>query len=183
VPEITFSTVPANNNYLTLESRGNAVPTPPPFTVTALKNYAASVPPPDYSIAGYYLQIQKVTIIPPPTATVYNNSGQVVFPNYAQAEANPATEDFTITDNSGPGNTPASMEFFDDVTGNSSCGALAGQLVGGSSLNGFVSTFNGFVSIDPGQAIFTPTLIVAVPEPSPFVLTGVGLVAIRRRRC
>jgi T5SS/PEP-CTERM-associated repeat protein len=135
IPEITFSTVPASNNYYVTESSGNALPTPPNFTVSQLNvnNISNNI-----GMAGYFLEIQNATI------SGSTGSFQGTFPTFAQA--NTVSESYTITDNTG------SMIMFDWVTSYSSCGALGGTAVP----NGPIYAF-GFVSYNPpvGPAKFT----------------------------
>jgi len=163
IPELSFSTVPSSNNYFTTVSTGNVLPTPPVATVAQLNVNNISN---NLGLAGYFLEIQNATI------SGSTGSFQSVFPNYAQA--NIASESYTITDNTG------SMTMFDWVTSYSQCGELGGMGVptGPVDITGFVSYNTG------GPAEFTP-VVMFIPEPSAFVLAGLGLaglLTIRRRR-
>jgi len=162
IPELAFSTVAASNNYLTVQSTGNALPTPPQFTVNQI---AVSDVSNHYEFAGFYMEIQNATISD--TQTGANAS---VFPTYAQAAT--YTETYSVSDGTG------TMELFDWVTSYSKCGAMGGTAVptGPVDIYGFVDAFSG-------SPEFVPLAIV--PEPSAFVLAGMGLLgllAIRRRR-
>ncbi|MGO9446279.1 MAG: PEP-CTERM sorting domain-containing protein, partial [Thiobacillaceae bacterium] len=86
---------------------------------------------------------------------------------------------YTITDSTG------SMTYFDYVTSYSTCGALGGSAVptGPVDVYGFLSVFPSSALSGGGLPEFTATSIV--PEPSAFLLAGMGLLgllAIRRRR-
>jgi len=164
IPELAFSTVAASNNYLTVQSTGNALPTPPSFTVNQIDLPGGGVSN-NLAAAGFYLEIQNATISD--TQTGANAS---VFPTYAQAAT--YTETYSVSDGTG------TMELFDWVTSYSKCGAMGGTAVptGPVDIYGFVDAFSG-------SPEFVPLAIV--PEPSAFVLAGMGLLgllAIRRRR-
>jgi hypothetical protein len=170
IPEMAFSSVASSNNYIATVSSGNlsSVPTPPVMTIPGLMagtgGGAGVLTNP--AIAGVYLELQNVTITPGPANTGVNAS---VFPTYGQATG--ATETYEITDSGGN-----SMELFDWVTSYSTCAARGGQAVPTGPVNvyGFYDSFNEFVPI------------VIVPEPSTFMLAGLGLIggllAWRRRR-
>jgi hypothetical protein len=160
IPEIAFSTVPASNNYFNIISHNNGNPGPLIQTVSQVNPGTIGLPSP----AGYWVEIQNVMV------SGSTGSFQSTFPNYAQA--NIASETYTITDNTG------SMTFFDWVTSYSTEGALAGQTVWGH-LDG-PTTVYGFISSYNGVAEFT-----GVPEPSTIALAVgglLGLLALRRRR-
>jgi len=159
IPELSFSTVPASNNYLNVTSTGNALPTAPVFTVNQVTNPIAQ------NEAGYYLELQNVTI------SGSTGSYMSTFP--METAANISNETYTVTDNTG------SMTMFDWTTSYSVCGALGGTAVptGPVDIYGFVDAFGT-------SPEFVPLLIV--PEPSTLMLAGMGLIggvlAMRRRR-
>ena len=117
------------------------------------------------ALAGYYLEIQNVTI------SGSTGSYQSTFPSYL---SNIAVESYTISDGT------TNMLFFDWTTSYSDDAALGGKAVPTGPVNVY-----GVISVNSGgaNAEFIPFLIV--PEPSAFVLAGLGLaglLAIRRRR-
>src|ERR1017187_9474773 len=116
IPELGFSTVASSNNYINRISSGNALPTPPIFTVSQL-----NIPTLTTNIAGYFLEIQNATI------SGSTGSFHSTFPTYA--EANIASESYTITDGSG------SMTMFDWVTSDSVNAALGGTPVIAGAVN------------------------------------------------
>ncbi len=165
IPELAYTTTVASNNYLNRISTGNALPTPPVFTVNALAATAGH-PLNNNSMAGYFMEVQNATI------SGSTGSFQNTFPTYAQA--NTVSESYTLTDGSG------SMVMFDWVTSYSVCGALGGTPVpvGAVNIYGFVEGFGTSTE-------FVPLAIVSVPEPSSVLLVGAGmagLLALRRRR-
>jgi len=165
IPELSFSTVPSSNNYFNVTSHGNALPTPPVFTTAQIVATGGNLIPGALSVAGYYLEIQNVTI------SGSTGSFQSTFPTYAQA--NTVNETYTISDGG------ASITMFDWTTSYSVCGAMGGSAVptGPVDIYGFVDAFSG-------NPEFVPLSIV-VPEPSTIMLAGLGLaglLAIRRRR-
>jgi PEP-CTERM motif-containing protein len=166
IPEVAFSAVAASNNYFHVVSSGNGTPALPVFTVSQLSFGNVVNPTLTTNIAGYYLQINDVTISSP-------SNGLTALPGYTTVISN---ETFTVTDNTG------SMTMFDWVTSYSSAEMLTGTAIGVSNqynIEGFVSVNTG------GPAEFTPLALQAVPEPSTVMLVGAGLfglLAIRRRR-
>jgi len=164
IPEVTFTTIAASNNYLKVTSTGNSVPAAPVFTINQLTTLTGngsnvlSQP----GIAGTFIEIQNATI------SGSTGSFQHTFP--LETQANTTDESYTITDGSG------SIELFDWTTSYSDCGALGGSPVptGPVDIYGFYDSFNEFVPLQ------------IVPEPSTFILAGLGLVggllAMRRRR-
>jgi len=166
IPEIEFSTVAASNQNITKVSSGNAVPTPPIFTIPQLEsgtgNGAGVLT--NLAIAGMYLEIQGVTI------SGSTGSFQSTFP--LETQANIVDEAYTITD-SGANH----LEMFDWTTSYSVAAARGGTAVPTGPVNvyGFFDSFNEFV----------PLSIVAVPEPSTVMLVCsglLGLLVVRRRR-
>jgi hypothetical protein len=166
IPELSFSSVPASNNYFTIVSHGNPRPTPPVFTVSQLNvnNISNHI-----EFAGYFLQIQNAIL------SGSTGSFQSTFPNYAQA--NIASESYTITDQTG------SMTMFDWVRSYSVAGALGGIAVPYGPIDAL-----GFVSYNPGgsaEVTLLPDFLI--PEPSSFALVGMGMgslaaLVIRRHR-
>jgi hypothetical protein len=165
IPEITFSTVKASNDYIAVTSTGNAIPASPIFTIAQLKagsNNGAGVLT-NAAIAGQIIEIQNVTI------SGSTGSFQSTFP--LETQANTVDESYTITDGGG-----STLEMFDWTTSYSVCGAMGGSAVptGPVTMYGFYDSFNEFVPL------------AIVPEPSTFMLAGIGLIggllAIRRRR-
>jgi len=168
IPEISLVSTPASNNFVTTESTGNALPTKPIFNVSQLAA-TGTAPSNSLNIAGYYLELDNVTIT--------GSNGLTSLPGYVTNTApSIAQETFTITDNTG------SMTMFDWTTSYSAADQLQGKAIGaGNTYNAY-----GFVSYNPGGPLeFTPLALVAVPEPSSILLVGVGmagLLALRRRR-
>ncbi len=166
LPEMAFSTVVSSNNYLTLQSRGNPTTTISPLvlTVNQLNSVALAS---NVTVEGYYIELTGVT---------FSGGGtfSTVFPLEPQGNGV-----YTISDGTG------SVLEYDYVTSYSTAGALGGSAVPGGPVNVY-----GFMSVYPSTALpggglpeFTVTEIV--PEPSAFVLAGMGLLgllAIRRRR-
>jgi hypothetical protein len=164
IPEIENGGATYGALISTLQSTGNALPatagpgslTPQGAYLTTIGALTATPTPIPQNLAGYYLQLNNVTI---------GGTGGVggLFPTYAQATV--ATETFTITDATG------TMTMFDWVTSYSTDGAMAGSAVptGPVNMEGFVSYNTG------GPEEFTPTSIQAVvPEPSVLALCGEG---------
>jgi hypothetical protein len=168
IPEISLVSTPASNNFITTVSTGNTLPTKPVFTVSQLAA-TGSAPSNALNIAGFYLEVDNVTISSP-------SNGLSALPGYvANVAPTIAQETYTITDNSG------SMTMFDWVTSYSAADQLAGTPING----GQVYNAYGFVSYNTGGPLeFTPLALVAVPEPSTVLLTVtglLGLLALRRR--
>jgi hypothetical protein len=120
-----------------------------------------NVPTLPFSVAGYFLQLNDVTI---------GGSGGVggLFPTYAQATT--ATETFTVTDSANN-----SMTLFDWVTSYSTDGAMGGTAVptGPVNIDGFVDVFGTGTA---ASAEFVPMVITSVvPEPDALKLCGEGL--------
>jgi hypothetical protein len=165
IPEMTFQTLAVSNNYLAVTSTGNAIPTPPVFTIPQLQagthNGAGVLT--NSAIAGTIIKIQNVTI------SGSTGSFQSTFP--LETQANVTDESYEITD--GAGN---SLEMFDWTTSYSVCAARGGTMVPTTpvTMTGFFDSFDEFVPL------------TIVPEPSTFMLAGMGLIggllAIRRRR-
>jgi hypothetical protein len=165
LPEITFTTTHASNDYLAVTSTGNAIPASPIFTIPQLEagtaNGTGILTNP--AIAGQIIELQGVTI------SGSTGSFQTTFP--LETQANTVDESYTITD--GGGNH---LEMFDWTTSYSVCAAMGGSAVptGPVTMYGFYDSFNEFVPL------------AIVPEPSTFMLAGLGLIggllAIRRRR-
>ena len=169
IPEISLSSVPASNHYFNTVSTGNALAPRPVFTVSQIAA-TGSAPSNFLNIAGYYLEIDNVTISSPSNGlTALSGYVGGVAPTIAQ-------ETYTMTDNSG------SMTMFDWVTSYSAADMLAGTPIGA----GNVYNMKGFVSYNTGGPLeFTPLSLEAVPEPSSVALVGLGtagLIAMRRRR-
>jgi len=165
IPELGFSTTPALSNSYNTISHSNAVPAPPVFTVAGLNQGNIANPIPPENQAGFYLQVNNVTI----TAS----NGLTALPGYTTVISN---ETFTITDNTG------SMTMFDWTTSFSAATQLAGTPIGvGNHYN-----VEGVISVNPGGPMeFTAFAVQAIPEPSSIVLVAsglMGLFAIRRRR-
>lgn len=171
IPEITFNTTPASNHYIAATSVGNALPTPPVFTISGLQSGTGNGSDilTNPAIAGMYLEIQDVTISP--TAGNATNAFATVFPKDISGQNTVANESYIITDGGG-----STLELFDWTTSYSTCAAMGGSAVptGPVDIYGFYDSFNEFVPLS------------IVPEPSTFMLAGVGLIggllAMRRRR-
>jgi PEP-CTERM motif len=166
IPELGFVTTPASNNYFNTISHGNAVPAPTVYTVSALNQGNAINPTIPEGQAGYYLQLNNVTISSP-------SNGLTALPGYTAVISN---ETFTITDNTG------SMTMFDWTTSFSAATQLAGTPIGASNHY----NVEGLISVNPGGPMeFTALAVQAIPEPSSIVLVAsglIGLLTIRRRR-
>jgi hypothetical protein len=167
IPELAFSTVVSSNNYINKISSGNAVPTAPIFTIPQLQAGTANGTGilTNSAIAGMYLEIQGVTFS--------GSTGGFMSTFPLESQANTVNESYTITDGGGH-----SLEAFDWTTSYSVDGAMGGTAVptGPVNMTGFFDSFNEFV----------PLTIAPVPEPSTFMLAGMGLIgglmALRRRR-
>ena len=175
IPEITFSTNPASNNYLQIVSSGNPLPTPPVFSISQLNQGNVINPTIPFNQAGYFLEVPLFYISSP-------SNGLTTLPGYTTVISN---ETFTMTDNTG------SMTFFDWTSSFSSAAHLADawfppNLVGTPIGPYYLYEMYGFVSVNPGgPAEFTPLLNLVIPEPSPVVLVAsglLGLLALRRRK-
>jgi hypothetical protein len=165
IPEVTFTTTHASNDYIAVTSTGNAIPASPVFTIPQLEAGTANGTGvlTNKAIAGQIIEIQNVTI------SGSTGSFQSTFP--LETQANTVDESYTITDGSGN-----HLEMFDWTTSYSVCAAMGGSAVptGPVNMYGFFDSFNEFVPL------------AIVPEPSTFMLAGMGLIggllAIRRRR-
>ena len=160
IPELTFTTVAASNQYLRVTSRGNAVPTAPAFTVSQINipNISNHI-----EFAG--------TLIELTNAVISTTNALTAFPGYTN---NVSAESMYVNDSSG------AMTLFDWTTSYSGAAALQGTPITTSPVNIY-----GFVDAFGSTAEFVPLSIVAVPEPSSIALIGVGVVglfAMRRRR-
>jgi len=165
IPEVTFNTVHASNDYLAVTSTGNAIPASPVFTIPQLEagtaNGSGVLTNP--AIAGQIIELDNVTIS--------GSTGSFISTFPLETQANTVAESYTITD--GGGNH---LEMFDWTTSYSVDAAMGGSPVptGPVTMYGFFDSFNEFVPLE------------IVPEPSTFMLAGVGLIggllAIRRRR-
>ena len=166
LPEMNFSTVVSSNNYITLQSRGNPTTlfSPLVLTINELNTVAGAS---NVNVAGFYIELEGVQFS---GGGVYSGS----FPTPIQGNVS-----YTITDGTG------AVQDYDYVTQYSTAGSLGGSAIPGGPVNVY-----GFMSVYPSSALpggglpeFTVTQIV--PEPSAFVLAGMGLLgllAIRRRR-
>lgn len=165
IPEVSFSTVPASGNVFQVTSTGNAPPAAPIFTVNQI-NAVGNAPSNALNIAGFYLEIDNVTISSP-------SNGFTSLPGWTNGIPQ---ETFTIADNTG------SMTMFDWTTSYSASTMLSGTPIGVSN----TYDAKGFVSYNTGGPLeFTPFSLVAVPEPSTIALVGMGVAgvfALRRRR-
>lgn len=160
IPELTFTTVAASNQYLKVVSSGNTVPTPPAFTVSQVNipNISNHI-----EFAGTLIEITN--------AVISTTNAMTAFPGYTN---NISAESMYLTDSSGV------MTLFDWTTSYSGAAALQGTPINNSPVNIY-----GFVDAFGSTAEFVPLKIVAVPEPSSVALVGVGvagLFAMRRRR-
>jgi len=177
--ELGFSTVASSNHYFYITSQDTAgnlasVGAPPVFVISNVNYVAAISNNPGGLVAGVsaqYIELQDVTF------SGSTGGFMSTFPTYAQA--NLLSESYTITDSSG------SIELFDYVTSYSAAAALGGTAVptGPVDVYGFLSVFPSSGLPGGGLPEFTATSIV--PEPSAFMLAGMGLLgllAIRRRR-
>ena len=162
IPELAFVTTPASNNYVTTISTGNALPTPPVFTISQLNQGNINDPTIPLNQAGYYLEIDNVKI----TSAI----GRTDLPSYTTSIPD---ESFTITDATG------SMIMFDWTTSYSAATLLAGTPIG----DAYTYNLRGFLSVNPGGPMeFTA---FQVPEPSTVALVAsglLGLLTLRRRR-
>jgi hypothetical protein len=144
IPEIETLTA------ISAVSSGNPVPSASIATIPQL-----NVPTLPLNIAGYFIELQNVTI---------GGTGQFpTFPTYAQATT--ATETYTVTDSANN-----SMTLFDWVTSYSMDAAMGGNTVptGPVDIYGFDSVFGGT------SPEFTPIGIIPVPEPTTIGLFGGG---------
>lgn len=151
------------NPYITLQGTGSTAPATVTTisTVLGLGNGVTN----NLTLAGTYVEIKNVTI------SGSTGSYSSTFPAYL---SNIAAETYTISDGS------TNMAFFDWTTSYSVDAAMGGSAVPTGPVNVY-----GFLSVNPGapNAEFVPLAIV--PEPSAFVLAGMGLLgllAIRRSR-
>ncbi|MGO9246386.1 MAG: PEP-CTERM sorting domain-containing protein [Verrucomicrobiia bacterium] len=167
LPEMVFSTVVSSNNFLTLQSRGNSTSFAPlVLTINQLNTVALAS---NVNIEGYYIELKGVT---------FSGGGtySTVFANYADSAGNVS---YTLTDATG------AVQDYDYCSSYSAANALGNSAVPSGPVNVY-----GFMEVYPSTALpggglpeFTVTSIV--PEPSAFVLAGMGLLgllAIRRRR-
>jgi len=168
IPELSFTTTVASNNFIHRVSTGNTVPTVPVFNVSQVNipNISNHI-----EFAGTLIEVMGVTITPGAANT---NGNQTVFPTYAQASASFNNETYTMTDGSG------GMTMFDWVTSYSACAMHAGGTVPTGPVNvwGFVDDFGS-------TAEFVPLSFTPVPEPSSILLAVsglLGLLVLRRRR-
>jgi len=189
LPEITAP-------YTTLSSSGTAVAQPvPQVTIPQITGNPFDTPlcgplsqggdprfgggngEGDADVEGYYLEVMDVSV----------SGGQAYWGTYQTYQNTPANPSYVITDQAG--NT---MEMYDYCSSYAACQALANRPVGGTvDIYGFCDSF--ITTTKVGSTIATnwgdeivPTAIVQVPEPSSFMLAGVGLLSvlavIRRRR-
>ncbi len=168
--DMVFTTTVSSNNYLTLQSRGNNTSafSPLVLTINQLNTVALAS---NVNVEGYYIELTGVT---------FSGGGTFsqVFPQYADSSANVA---YTLTDATG------SVRDYDAVSTYYSASTLGGFDVPSGAVDVY-----GFMEVDPSSGLpggglpeFTVTSIVSVPEPSAFVLAGMGLLgllAVRRRR-
>ncbi len=168
LPEMVFSTVVSSNNFLTLQSRGNPTATFSPLvlTINQLNTVAGAS---NVNIEGYYIELTGVT---------FSGGGtySTVFANYADSAGNVS---YTLTDATG------SVQDYDYCSSYSAANALGNSAVPSGPVNvyGFMEVYPSTGLSSGGLPEFTVTSIV--PEPSAFVLAGMGLLgllAIRRRR-
>jgi hypothetical protein len=153
-----------STNYVQLTSQGNSTAS---FAPTVLSINALNTAALASNVSGYYIELAGVT---------FSGGGTLstVFPLETQGNGN-----YTLTDGTG------SIADYDWVTSYSTAAALGGQAVPTGPVNvyGFVSVYPSTGLAGGGLPEFTVTSIV--PEPSAFMLAGMGLLgllAIRRRR-
>jgi len=167
LPEMVFSSVASSNNYLTLQSRGNSTAWAPlVLTINQLNTVALAS---NVNVEGYYIELKGVT---------FSGGGtySTIFGNYQDTAGNVS---YTLTDATG------SVQDYDYCSSYSSAQALGGQAVPSGPVNVY-----GFMEVYPstglpGGGLPEFTVMSIVPEPSAFVLAGMGLLgllAIRRRR-
>ena len=137
---------------LTAISKVGAAVAPGPVVQTIPNLNVPTLP---FSIAGYLLEVQNVTISG-------GGAFSTTFPNYAGGNVS-----YTITDGSGN-----SMVFYDWVTSYSTAANMGGNAVptGPVDLIGFDSVFAG----PPASPEFTAMEIIQVPEPTTLCLCGGG---------
>jgi len=173
IPELNVYTNAADGAFVTKLSSGNPYAGPKLTSIESVLALGNSVfvtnasPTPNSvsALAGYYVEIDNVTI------SGSTGGYTAVFPSYL---SNIAAESYTISDGT------TNMLMFDWTTSYSVDAALGG----GGVPTGPVNVY-GIISVNPGaaNAEFIPFAII--PEPSAFVLAGLGLaglLAIRRRR-
>lgn len=173
LPEMNFSTVATSNNYIRLQSSGNPTTglsanpgtvSPLVLSISQLDTVALAS---NVNVEGWYIELQGVT---------FSGGGAYsgAFPTPVQGNVS-----YTITEGG------FSVQDYDYVTQYSTAGSLGGSSVPGGPVNvyGFMSVYPSTGLAGGGLPEFTVTQIV--PEPSAFVLAGMGLLgllAIRRRR-
>jgi len=169
LPELVFSTVVASNNFLRLQSRPNSTSFAPlVLTINQLNTVALAS---NVNIEGYYIELTGVT---------FSGGGtySTVFANYADSSGNVS---YTLTD----AISGATVQDYDYCSSYSAANALGNSAVPSGPVNvyGFMEVYPSTGLSGGGLPEFTVTSIV--PEPSAFVLAGMGLLgllAIRRRR-